>query len=216
MNETNSLRFYGGTTGALTPFAVFLGGVGWLAFSGAPDERGFWPILIAGLALGLLLAKDRAAYAETVIDGMSQPIVMIMVMAWLLAGVFGSVMNASGFIEGLVWTAGKLGVSGAGFVVASFLISCIVSTATGTKPGHGVAVRPSPLSHRRPAECPSAGAHRRDPRWRRLRRQHLAGFGHHDRLGDDAGSGLGRRGAQPAQVRLHRGGSRHRGVRADR
>ncbi len=135
MNETNSLRFYGGTAGALAPFAVFLGGVGWLAFSGAPDERGFWPILIGGLALGLLLAKDRTTYSETVIGGMSQPIVMIMVMAWLLAGVFGSVMNASGFIEGLVWTAAKLGVAGAGFVVASFLICGIVSTATGTSLG---------------------------------------------------------------------------------
>ena len=135
MNETNSLRFYGGTAGALVPFAVFLGGVGWLAFSGAPDERGFWPILIVALAVGLLLARDRTAYSETLIVGMSQPIVMIMVMAWLLASVFGSVMNASGFIEGLVWTAGKAGVSGAGFVIASFLICCVVSTATGTSLG---------------------------------------------------------------------------------
>ena len=130
-----SLSFYGGTAGALAPFVVFLGGVGWLAFSGAPDERGFWPVLLAALLLGLLLAKDRTAYSETVIAGMSQPIVMIMVMAWILAGVLGAVMNASGFIEALVWVAGRFGVAGAGFVAAAFLICCVVSTATGTSLG---------------------------------------------------------------------------------
>lgn len=95
MNETDSLRFYGGTAGALAPFGVFLTGVAWLGLSGAPDERGFWPVLLAALAVGMLLARDRSAYAETAIAGMSQPIVMLMVMAWILAGVFGALMNAS-------------------------------------------------------------------------------------------------------------------------
>jgi Na+/H+ antiporter NhaC len=135
MNETPSLRFYGGTAGALAPFGLFLTGVAWLGLSGAPDERGFWPVLLAALALGLLLARDRTAYAETAIAGMSQPIVMLMVMAWILAGVLGALMNASGFIEALTWVAGQLGLAGAAFVVASFLICCIVSTATGTSFG---------------------------------------------------------------------------------
>ncbi len=135
MNETNSLRFYGGTAGALAPFGMFLTGVAWLGLSGAPDERGFWPVLLAALACGLLLARDRSAYAETVIEGMSRPIVMLMVMAWILAGVLGALMNASGFIDALVWVAVRLGLAGAAFVVASFLICAIVSTATGTSLG---------------------------------------------------------------------------------
>ena len=135
MNETNTLRFYGGTAGALAPFAMFLAGVAWLGLSGAPDERGFWPILLAALALGLLLARDRTAYAEATIIGMSQPIVMLMVMAWILAGVLGALMNASGFVEALTWVAAQLGLAGAAFVVASFFICCVVSTATGTSLG---------------------------------------------------------------------------------
>jgi len=118
MNETAPLRFYGGTVGALAPFAVFLAGVAWLGLSGAPDERGFWPVLLAAL-----------------ISGMSRPIVMLMVMAWILAGVLGAVMNASGFIDALIWVAAQLGLSGAGFVVASFFVACVVSTATGTSLG---------------------------------------------------------------------------------
>jgi len=35
MNETGSLRFYGGTAGALAPFVLFLVGVAWLGLSGA-------------------------------------------------------------------------------------------------------------------------------------------------------------------------------------
>jgi len=129
------LRFFGGLAGALLPFAAFLGGVTWLALSGAPDERGFWPVLLAALAIGLALARDREAYADAAIRGMSQPIVMIMILAWLLAGVLAALMNASGFVEALVWLARSAGVTGGGFVAASFVLAAIVSTATGTSLG---------------------------------------------------------------------------------
>ncbi|MEZ5332793.1 MAG: Na+/H+ antiporter NhaC family protein [Thermoanaerobaculia bacterium] len=60
------MAYRGGTVGALAPFGLFLAGVAWLALSGAPDERGFWPVLLAALTLGLLLARDRHAWAEAV------------------------------------------------------------------------------------------------------------------------------------------------------
>ncbi len=135
MNESDSLRFYGGTPGALAPFAFFLVGVAWLGLSGAPDERGFWPVLLISLAVGMVLSRDRAAYAEAVIDGMSRPIVMLMVMAWILAGVLGALVNASGFVEALIWMAAGLGLQGAAFVAATFVICAMVSTATGTSLG---------------------------------------------------------------------------------
>ncbi len=135
MPPTREIEFHGGTLGALAPFVLFLAGVSWLAFSGAPDERGFWPILLAALALGLLLARDRKAYADKAIDGMSQRMVMLMVMAWLLAGVLGALMNGSGFIDSLVWLATRTGLSGRWFVAAAFLVCCVVSTATGTSLG---------------------------------------------------------------------------------
>ncbi len=121
--------------GNLAPFLLFLMGVAWLGLSGAPDERGFWPVLLAAMTLGLLLVDDRKAYCETIIQGMSQPIVMIMVMAWLLAGVLGTLMNAAGLIEALIWIAHRTGVSGGGYVAATFLVCCAVSTTTGTSIG---------------------------------------------------------------------------------
>ena len=129
------LRFHGGAAGALAPFALFLGGVARLALSGAPDERGFWPVLLAALALGLLLSRDRRAYADVAVHGMGRPIVMLMILAWMLAGVLATVLQASGFVESLVWLAGAAGLSGGGYCVAAFLICCAVSTATGTSLG---------------------------------------------------------------------------------
>ena len=129
------VEFHGGIAGSLAPFALFVGGVVSLGLSGAPDERGFWPVLVAALTLGLLLARDRTAYCDAVIAGMSRPIVMIMIMAWLLASVLGVLLSATGFIEALTWTAGRLGLGPVAYVGAAFLVCVGVSTATGTSFG---------------------------------------------------------------------------------
>ncbi len=129
------LEFRGRLAGALAPFVLFLAGVGWLALNGAPDEKGFWPILLAALALGLALARDRTQYSEAVIAAMGQPVVMLMIMAWLLAGVLGVLLNESGFVQALVWGARALQLSGAAYVGAAFVICSIVSTSTGTSFG---------------------------------------------------------------------------------
>ena len=133
--EPPRLVFAGGMVGALTPFLVFLAGVAWLALSGAPDERGFWPVLVAALGVGLLLARDRPAYADAVVRGMSRPIVALMILAWLLAGILAALLSASGLLGSLVAGARALGLEGGGFVGASFFIACVLSTATGTSLG---------------------------------------------------------------------------------
>jgi Na+/H+ antiporter NhaC len=67
--------------------------------------------------------------------GMSQPIVMLMVMAWILAGTLGALLAGSGLVASLVELARTAHVTGARFVVVSFLICCLVSTSTGTSLG---------------------------------------------------------------------------------
>jgi Na+/H+ antiporter NhaC len=129
------VAFRGGWVGALTPFLVFIAGVSWLGLSGAPDETGFGPILLVALGIGTLLAVDRDRYAEAVIDGMSHRLVMLLVMAWLLAGVLGSLLRGSGLVESLIWLADGSGVRGGGYVVATFFVCALFSTATGTSLG---------------------------------------------------------------------------------
>lgn len=130
-----SISFYGGVIGALFPFLVFIIGVVTIALSGAPDERGFWPVLILALSLGLLIAKDKNAYCLSVIEGMSQQIVMIMITAWMLASMVGVLLSVTGFVEALTWTASQLDLSGTAFIVASLLICGLVSLSTGSSFG---------------------------------------------------------------------------------
>jgi len=129
------VRFYGNTIGAILPFLAFVTGVVAVALSGAPDERGFWPILILALCVGLILAKDRKNYCVSVIEGMSQPIVMIMITAWMLASIIGVLMSETRFVEALTWTADQVHLGGTGFIIVSFLICCLVSVSTGSSFG---------------------------------------------------------------------------------
>ncbi len=131
----SALAFRGGLAGAAAPFGVFLAGVSWLAVQGAPDERGFWPVLLAALAAGLLLARDRTRYAETLLAGMATPLVMLMVLAWLLAGALSSVLAATGFVDALVWSARALDLRGGLYAGAALLVCALVSTSTGTSFG---------------------------------------------------------------------------------
>ncbi len=138
MTETpiqRTIATHGGIFGAVLPFAVFIVGVMGIALSGAPDERGFWPILLLALFLGLLLSRDRKAYCEALIKGMAQPIVMIMISAWMLASVIGVLLTDTGFVEALTWGAGRLGLAGGIFIAVSFTICCLVSVSTGTSFG---------------------------------------------------------------------------------
>jgi Na+/H+ antiporter NhaC len=48
---------------------------------------------------------------------------------------FAAILRASGLVEGLVWVAGRAQVEGGVFVLAAFLVCCLVSTATGTSLG---------------------------------------------------------------------------------
>jgi len=130
-----TVQFYGGTFGALFPLLILVIGIVVIALSGAPDEKGFWPILLCGLILSLFLARNKTDLCEVLIQGMSQPIVMIMVMAWMLASVIGVLMKETGFIEALIWIANQFNLGGVSFIVATFLICCAVSTSTGTSFG---------------------------------------------------------------------------------
>ena len=133
--KTITLDYYGGAAGALIAPIVFISGVITLSLLGAPDERGFWPILMFSLCLSLLLAKDKDRFCEAVINGMSQPIVMIMITAWMLASTIGVLMGLTGFVEALTWVANQLQLGHTFFVVAVFFVCVVVSVSTGSSFG---------------------------------------------------------------------------------
>ncbi len=135
VSEQATLGVRGGTWGVLAPFALFLAGVSWLGLSGAPDERGFWPILLGAIMLALALATDRKATIDVILKGMSQPLVALMVMAWMSAGVLGNLLGASGLVTSLVGLAKDAHLLGGTYVAAAFAVGALMSTSTGTSLG---------------------------------------------------------------------------------
>ena len=129
------LTFRFGLLGALAPMLGFVAGVGALAYAGAPDERGFWPVLLVALALSRALATDGEAWSEAVITTVAQPIVATMLLAWLLAGALGGVLAAAGLVDGIVWLARIVGAGPVAAVGGAFIGCAVLSTATGTSFG---------------------------------------------------------------------------------
>ena len=132
MKPDNQLKYYFGKGTALIPFFIFIAGVITVALLGAPDEKSFWPILMLSLTLGMLLAKDRTAFGETVFEGMSQKLVPLMITAWITASCIGILMSDSGLVNGLITLGTQVGVNGTAFTLITLIICCLVSLSTGS------------------------------------------------------------------------------------
>jgi len=134
-SPSRPLPFHFGLLGALAPLVVFVAGVTALAAAGAPDERGFWPVLVGALLASRLLARDGARWSEAVLEGIGQPIVAVMVLAWLLAGLLGAILAAGGLVDGVAWGAAALGAGPVLIVGVAFVGCALLATATGTSFG---------------------------------------------------------------------------------
>jgi Na+/H+ antiporter NhaC len=88
------------------------------------------------------LAKNPKQCADTLIEGMASEMVAIMLMAWFLAGIVAQLMKETGLIQGLIWVSMSIGLKGALFPVITFLVGCLLSTATGTAIGTVIALAP--------------------------------------------------------------------------
>ena len=136
------VEFYGGMFGLFVPFLVLFIGIMWLALTGKALPMAFWVPTLLGLLVALILAKDTKECAETIISGMADEMVAIMLMAWFLAGIIAQLLKITGLIQGLIWLGVSLGVSGAFFPAITFVIGALVSTATGTAIGSVIALGP--------------------------------------------------------------------------
>lgn len=137
MNETGKqrLEFYGGPLAGIAPFLIFLAGTIYLCVEGAPTETGMAMFALMGLMFGAFLAKNRWEYSEAIFTGMADPVAVVPVLCWLIAGFFGSILKSSGLVNGLVWLAAKANLSGSLFCVIAFLICAAYACATGTSMG---------------------------------------------------------------------------------
>ncbi|WP_408011093.1 Na+/H+ antiporter NhaC family protein [Pseudalkalibacillus sp. A8] len=139
---SKNLEFYGGTPVLLVPFSVMFIGILWLGLNGTALPEAFWPMVLLGLFVGLLLAKNKKDFVDALIQGISSNMLAIMLLAWFLAGVMAKLLSTTGLIEGLVWGFLGLGVTAAWFPLITFLASALMSVSTGTAVGTLIGASP--------------------------------------------------------------------------
>jgi len=136
------LQFYGGMFGLFIPFIVMFIGILWLGVLGDSLPEAFWPVILVSLFVGLLLTRDKNQYVEALIHGVASPMMAIMLLAWMLGGIFGALLSASGVIEGLVWLAAQAPFSQAWYPLITFFVAGLLSLCTGSSIGTLLAVTP--------------------------------------------------------------------------
>lgn len=138
----HSLQFHGGITGLFIPFIVMFIGILWLGVLGDSLPEAYWPVILVSLFVGLLLARDKNQYADALIQGVASPMMAIMLLAWMLGGIFGALLSASGVVEGLVWLAAQAPFSPAWYPLITFFVAGLLSLSTGSSIGTLLAVTP--------------------------------------------------------------------------
>ena len=130
----------GGLWGALVPLLVLVTVLVWVSLADGGGTRSFWAGAWLALATGLLLARDKTAYCQSVVRGLGDKNGVVIVTAWLFAGVFGQLMVAGGLVDGLLWLGFNTGATGAAFATLTFVLCVLFALGTGTSTGMALAL----------------------------------------------------------------------------
>jgi len=135
MQQEKKLEMYGGIWGGLIPLFILIGILVWLSVAERGGTQAFWAGGWLAIAVGLFFAKNKREYCGTVMRGLGDKNGIVIVTAWLFAGVFGKLMVAGGLVDGLLWFGLTTGAQGALFTILSFVAAMLFSLGTGTSTG---------------------------------------------------------------------------------
>ncbi|SIS69220.1 Na+/H+ antiporter NhaC family protein [Salimicrobium salexigens] len=134
--EVKRLDFRGGPFAATIPLVFFIIWAITLSVTNLVTERALILGIVIGVGIGLFFVKSKwADYAQSLISGMAQPVGIVAIIAWFWAGMFATLLSAGGLVDGLIWFGFQTGLEGGGYVVLTFLLASLFSTAVGT--GYG-------------------------------------------------------------------------------
>ncbi|WP_306054597.1 Na+/H+ antiporter NhaC family protein [Natronococcus wangiae] len=139
-DDAAEIAFYGGRGMSAFPIAFFIvWAIAQTALWRVADEGGLVAGILIGLILGLFFVKGSwKTYANTIFEGMTQPVAVTAIVAWIWAGMFAETMQAGGFVGGLVWLADLAGVGALLFPAVTFVLAALLATGIGT--GYGTTV----------------------------------------------------------------------------
>ena len=95
---------YGGIWGGLIPVLVLMGGLVWISLAPVfadsawkPNAKAFWIAGWFAIVVGLFLARTKTEYCRSIIRGLGDKNGIVIVTAWIFAGVFGKLMAGGGW-----------------------------------------------------------------------------------------------------------------------
>ena len=125
-DSSNRLEFRFGMFGAFLPLITLLGVIIALVVTGWVHTKTLWVACLAAMLVAIVLAKKPSEASDALIDGMARRMVAIMALAWILAGIMGKLLSASGLVSSLVWLGVNVGISGAFLPLVTFLIAALL------------------------------------------------------------------------------------------
>lgn len=136
------LEMRGGILGGLVPLLILIIGLVWLSVAERGGTKPFWSCAWIAIAVGIFFAKNPTEYCKALMRGIGDKTGIVIVTAWLFAGVFGEIMKVGGLVEGLLWMGMTTGTTGALFVLLVFFAAMLFSMGTGTSTGTCIALTP--------------------------------------------------------------------------
>jgi Na+/H+ antiporter NhaC len=136
------LEMHGGILGGLVPLITLVGGLVWLSVAERGGTKPFWACAWIAITLGLFFARNKADYCKAAMRGIGDKTGIVIVTAWLFAGVFGKLMVAGGLVDGLLWMGMTTGAQGAVFTLMVFVAAMLFALGTGTSTGTCIALTP--------------------------------------------------------------------------
>ncbi len=104
------------------------------------DTGGLIVGILVGLIIGMFFVRGNwKTYANTIFEGMTQPVAVTAIVAWIWAGMFAQLLQDGGFVGGLVWLADAAGVGATLFPAITFVLAAVFTTGIGTGYGSSVA-----------------------------------------------------------------------------
>lgn len=140
--KNEKLSMYGGIWGGMVPLLILVVGLVWLSVAERGGTKLFWACGWLALAGGLFFAKNKTEYCKAVMRGIGNETGIVIVTAWLFAGVFGKIMAAGGLVNGLLWIGMSTGAQEGIFTMLVFVIAMLFSLGTGTSTGTCLSLTP--------------------------------------------------------------------------
>ncbi len=140
--EEKKIDMYGGVMGGLIPLFILVVGLVWLSVAERGGTKPFWSCAWIAMSIGIFFAKDKAEYCQSLMRGIGDKTGIVIVTAWLFAGVFGKLMQAGGLVDGLLWAGTTFQAEGGLFTLIVFLIAMLFALGTGTSTGTCIALAP--------------------------------------------------------------------------